>query len=79
MRSTSAFLLTSSAPHSSVAPLLTSFCFCISLGSLGANCLTNYGEDISGVIKLSEALKENKALTSLKCVPQWFRPFLTND
>ena len=41
--------------------------FCISLGSLANNDLTNSGKDISGIIKLSEAVKENKTLTSLKC------------
>ena len=40
--------------------------FCISLGSLAMNNLTNYGADMSSVITLAEALKENKGLTSLK-------------
>ena len=34
--------------------------------SLGGNDLTNYGKDMSGVIKLSEALKENKSLQTLR-------------
>ena len=31
------------------------------------NDLTNSGSDMSGIVKLSEALKENKGLASLKC------------
>ena len=34
--------------------------------SLRANILTNYGKDMSGVLKLAEALPQSK-LKSLKC------------
>ena len=36
--------------------------------SLGSNALTNYGEDMSGIILFADALKQNSSLTSLSCV-----------
>ena len=32
------------------------------------NNLTNYGRDMSGIIKFAGALKQNSSLTSLSCV-----------
>ena len=37
--------------------------------SISDNNLTNYGTNMSGVIKLAEALKTNSCLRELKCVP----------
>ena len=37
--------------------------------SLSNNALTNYGEDMSGIVQLAEALKTNEGLTSLKYAP----------
>ena len=37
--------------------------------SLANNNLTDYGDDMSGVIQLAEALKTNSCLRELKCVP----------
>jgi len=34
--------------------------------SLNKNALTNYGQDMSGVIKIAEALTENTVLQSLR-------------
>ena len=39
------------------------------LRSLNNNALTNYGEDMSGIKALADALKQNGSLTSLSCVP----------
>ena len=36
--------------------------------SLGSNTLTDYGEDMSGIILFADALKQNSSLTSLSCV-----------
>ena len=35
---------------------------------MNENQLTNYGEDMSGIIQLGDALKQNGSLTSLSCV-----------
>ena len=43
-------------------PLNASFCLC----SLADNNLTNYGKDMSGVLKLVEALPQPK-ITKLEC------------
>ena len=40
-----------------------------SVRSVSQNDLTNGGKDVSGVIKLAEALKTNRCLQWLKCVP----------
>ena len=42
---------------------------CSSLGSLAHNNLTNHGKDMSGIIQLANAIKQNSSLQSLKCVP----------
>ena len=39
---------------------------CSHVRSLENNKLTNYGADMSGVVKLAEGLKGNTTLTSLK-------------
>ena len=36
--------------------------------SLNNNALTNYGEDMSGIVQLADALKQNSSLQSLSCV-----------
>ena len=46
-----------------------------SLRSLAGNNLTNAGKDMSGVLKLAEALPQSK-LQSLKCVPTHVLAFL---
>ena len=40
-----------------------------SVRSISDNNLTNYGRDMSGVMKLAEALKTNSCLQRLECVP----------
>jgi hypothetical protein len=44
---------------------------------LAENNFTNYGQDMSGVTKLAEALKENHTLVELKCAaPNAQLPYL---
>ena len=50
------------------APSLICSHICVR-GSLAHNYLTDRGDDMSGVIKLAEALKENHSLVELKCAP----------
>ena len=43
------------------------------------NNLTNYGDDMSGILKLSESLKVNGTLTSLSCVQPERQPRKCQD
>ena len=42
--------------------------------SLDNNALTNYGEDMSGILQLAESLKVNSSLTSLSYVQPELQP-----
>ena len=47
---------------------LTVLVLCLLLAcSLDSNHLTDYGEDMSGIIQFADALKQNSSLTSLEC------------